>query len=414
MGRPNVTIKKLNGGLGRRAPNTDAVFGMVLSAPAITGTGNMANGTSYVFASIKDAMAIGINAAYDTANHILVYHHINRFFQRNPNATLYFMSAPQTAKLADMCDVTQNYAKKLLKDAGGKIKFIGVGRNPASGYTPTLSDGLDDDVLNAAPNAQATYDSEFTEFRYASFLIEGRSFNGSAAAAKDLRTLLAENVSVIIAADPAISGADAAYAGYAALGDVLGLISLAAVSQDPGELIQPFNLQQAGLGMFVTAGLSSNLAISSYNDADLDQLNDKGYIFPDMIAGLDGFFLSDSHTCSAIADNDYAYIEANRTIEKAIFLARTAILPKVKSRLKVDPASGQLDDDVRKSLEQTGVASLEPMQDDGDISGGIDFYIDPAQNILSSSNLNVEATFVPVAIGRQITISIGFSNPFKS
>ena len=414
MARPNVIINKLNGGLGRRAPNTDAIFGMVLSAPAITGTGNMANGTSYVFASIRDAMAIGITPDYDTTNHVLVYHHINRFFLRNPNATLYFMSAPQTAKLADMCDVTQNYAKKLLKDAAGKIKFVGVGRNPATGYTPTLSNGLDEDVLNAVPNAQAIYDSEFAEFRYASFLIEGRSFNGTAAAAQDLRTLTAENVSVTIAADPAISGANAAYAGYAALGDVLGLISLAAVSQDPGELNPAFNLQNAGLGMFVTAGLSSNLAISSYNDADLDQLNAKGYIFPDVIAGISGFYLSDSHTCSAISNNDYAYIEANRTIEKAIFLSRTALLPKVKSRLKVDPATGQLDDDVRKSLEQTGVASLEPMQDDGDLSGGIDFYIDPSQNILSTSNLNVQATFVPVAIGRQITISIGFSNPFKS
>ncbi|MEB0248514.1 DUF2586 family protein [Mucilaginibacter sp. 5B2] len=412
--RPNVTINKLNGSLGRRTPSRDAVFGLVLSAPEVAGDGNLKNGVTYPLASQKDAIAIGITAAYDTANTVLVYHHIDRFFTRNPNATLYLLTAPQTAKLADMANVANNYAKKLARDQQGKIKYIGIGRNPAAGYAPVLTDGLDADVLTAIANAQALYASEFNQFRYASFLIEGRSFNGTAAAAKDLRTLNAPNVSVTIVADPAISKANAAYAGYAALGDTLGLISLAAVSQDPGELDPAFNLQNTGLGLFTTAGLSSNLDINSYVDADLDQLNDKGYIFPDVISGLAGFYLSDSHTCSAIGNNDYAYIENNRTIEKAIFLARTAILPKVKSRLKVDPSTGQLQDDDRKALETTGKKALEQMEDEGDISGGIDCYVDPEQNVLATSNVNVEIAFTPLSIGRQIVISIGFSNPFKS
>lgn len=414
MARPNVRINKLNGRLGRRTPNTDAIFAMVLSSPEVTGGGNLKNGVGYPFASIKDAIAIGITEAFDTTNHVLVYHHINRFFIRNPNATLYFMTAPQTAALADMVNVANAYAKKLLRDQQGKIKFIGIGRNPAADYEPVLTDGLDADVVAAVANAQALYVSEFALYRYASFLIEGRSFNGTAASAKDLRTLAAPNVSVTIAADPAISAAHANYHGYAAIGDVLGLISLAAVSQDPGELDPAFNLQNTGLGLFTTAGLSSNLAMSAYNDADLDQLNDKGYIFPDVIAGFDGYYLSDSHTCSAIANNDYAYIESNRTIEKAITLARTAILPKVKARLKVDTATGFLEDDDRKAVETTGKKAIEQMQDDGDISGGIDCYVDPAQNVLATSSFNVELSFVPVSIGRQITISIGFSNPFKS
>jgi len=412
--RPNVTINKLNGKLGRRNPNTDAVFAMVLSAPEVAGDGNLKNGVSYALASQKDAIAIGVTAAYDTANTVLVYHHIDRFFTRNPNATLYFLTAPQTAALADMANVANAYAKKLLRDQQGKVKYVGIGRNPVAGYEPVLANGLDSDVVAAVANAQALYQSEFSQFRYASFLIEGRSFNGTAAAAKDLRTLTAPNVSVTIAADPAISNSNAAFAGYAALGDVLGLISLAAVSQDPGELDPAFNLQNTGLGLFTTAGLSSNQDINSYVDADLDQLNDKGYIFPDVISGLPGFYLSDSHTCSAIGNNDYAYIENNRTIEKAIFLARTAILPKVKSRLKVDPSTGQLEDDDRKALETTGKKALEKMQDDGDISGGIDCYVDPEQNVLATSNVNVEIAFTPLSIGRQIVISIGFSNPFKS
>jgi hypothetical protein len=416
MTRPNVTIRKTNGNLGRRAPNTDAVFGMVISAPIPgRGPGMMALGAVYPMVSVNDAINIGITAAYDTANSVLVYHHINRFFTRNPNASLFVLFAPQTAALTDMVDPAQAYAPTLLKSQNGAIKFIGIARNPTSDYVPTLTGGLDGDVLTAIPNAQALYTSEFAQFRYADFLIEGRSFNGTAAAATDLRgTMASPNVSCTIIADPAISNADPAYAGYAAMGDTLGLISLAAVSQDPGELNLAFNLQNVGLGMFVTAGLSSNQDINTYADADLDALNDKGYIFPDVTAGVTGFYISDSHTCSPIADNDYAYIENNRTIEKAIFLSRTAILPLVKARLKVDPSTGLLLPQVCKNIETTGNGALLPMFNDGDISGGIDTYMDPSQNVLSTSQLNIQISFIPVGIGRQITISIGFSNPLKT
>lgn len=412
MGRPNVIIIKTNGNLGRRNPNTDAVFGMVMSAPAVGST--MLNGVVYPLASINDAIALGITAAYDTTNHILAYHHINRFFIRNKNATLHIITAPQTATLAAMTDIAGVYAPVLLRSMKGAVKYVGVARNPVTTYAATLAGGLDGDVLTAVDNAQAVYDSEFAQFRYAGFLIEGRSFNGTASAATDLRTLENPNVSVVIAADPAISAGHAIYHGYAALGDTLGLISLAAVSQDAGELTPAFNLQNKGLGLFLTAGLSSNLDINSYADADLDMLNDKGYIFPDVTAGVDGYYLSDSHTCSAIADNDYAYIENNRTIEKMIFLARTAILPLVKSRLRVDPSTGLLLPQVCKSIETTGKRSLGGMVTDGDLSGGVDAYVDPNQNVLATSQLLIQISGIPVSIGRKITISIGFSNPLKT
>lgn len=410
--RPNVTITKRNGALGRRNPSTDAVCGFVTTGVAVVD--KLALGTVYPLKSIRDAAALGIDAAYDTTNTVLVYHPIERFFLRNPNGTLFLLVAAQTNTLTDLVDPTKEFAKKLLREQKGVVKYLGVTRNPAALYEPVLTTGLDADVLTAVPKAQTLYDEEFGAFRYASILIEGRSFNGTAAAAKDLRTMAAPNVSVTIAADPAISAKGTLQAGYAAVGDVLGLISKAAVSQNIGEFTNDFNLNDAGRELFVTAGLSSNLDINSYNDADLDALHEKGYIFPQAVAGLDGFYLNDSHTASALADNDYAYIENNRTIEKAIFLARQALLPRVKSRVKVDPDTGQLQDEDRKALEAIGVKALAGMETDGDISGGIDCFVDPDQDVLSTSVINVEISFTPVSIARQITVSIGFVNPFKS
>jgi len=41
-------------------------------------------------------------------------------------------------------------------------------------------------------------------------------------------------------------------------------------------------------------------------------------------------------------------------------------------------------------------------------------FVDPNQNVLTTSKLDVKLTFVPVAIGREITLKIGFNNPFKN
>lgn len=410
----NIKIIKRNGALGRRSPNQDGVCGLVTTGVAVVGVGKLTLNTVYPMRSIRDAVVIGITPEYDSINSVLVYHPIDRFFKANPSGTLNVLVAAQTNTLTDLVDPTKEFAKKLLREGKGSVKFLGVTRNPAVGYAPVLLTGLDSDVLNAVPKAQSLYNSEFDSFRYAGFLIEGRSFNGTAAAAKDLRTLEAPQVSVTIAADPAISTSMAIRNGYAAVGDVLGLISKAAVSQDIGELTPDFNMQDTGNGVFVTAGMSSNLNITEYSEPDLIALNEKGYIYPSFESGIAGFHLSDSHTASAIADNDYAYIENNRTIEKAIFLVRQALLPKVKGRVKVDPSTGFLADEDVKALEAIGSKALAGMENDDDISGGIDCYVNPEQDVLATSKLDVEISFIPVSIAREITVSIGFLNPFKS
>lgn len=67
-----------------------------------------------------------------------------------------------------------------------------------------------------------------------------------------------------------------------------------------------------------------------------------------------------------------------------------------------------------KDLETTTKVSLDPMVASGDISGGVDAYIDPAQNVLATSEFEVLLTFIPVAIGRRITLKVGFKNPLNT
>lgn len=414
MARSRIQSSRLVGGLGRRLPNLDGVCGFIMSGVAVVG-GIQLN-TVYELNAPSDLETLLVDANYDTTNKVLVYHHIERFFGRNRNGKAYLMLVAQTSTLTNMVDITvANSAKKMLAEKQGEIKFLVVARNPVTGYTPTLEDGLDADVFAAIPKAQELIDSEAQSYRLLdAVIIEGRSFNGTASAAENLRSLGAyEGVSVVIAADNDVSSAMAEYNGYAAVGDFAGLLSAAAISQHPGEPIEQFNLVNEARGWFVNPGLSSNQKITAYTDTDLGTLDTKGFIYAESIPLVQGIFFQDTHTLISI-DSDYAFIENNRVINKMIRLANSALSRKAKARYEVDSETGQIDPAVATGLEGIVVEAVSVMETDGDLSGdSTDAYLDVSKDILSGESIDIELTAIPIVIGREITLKVGFSNPFR-
>ncbi len=413
MARSKVSTRRLSGGLGRRLPNTDGVIGVISTGVAV-GSG-LTLGVIYPLNGIGDLEALGVDAAYDVTNTTLLHYHISEIFRINPSAEVHLMVLAQSTTLAAMVDVANtSNAKKLSKDLNGRIRILGVIRNPIVGYTPTLTTGLDADVLAAIPKAQALVDEEALAFRYLdTVVVEGRSYNGAASSAQDLRAITnveAPGVCVPIFADNDVSLINALYAGHAAVGTMLGLISKAAVSQDPAELTDDFNIVDVAAGKFVNVGLSSGAKVNTLSDSSLTTLDGKGYIFAEPVAGISGIFINDSHCCVG-ADDDYAYIENNRTINKAINLSRIALLPMVKSRLMANEDTGLLSESSCGLLEDTAKDSLDGMKKDQDLSGGVDAWVDPTTDVLAGDDIEVELTFIPRPIGREIKVAVGFSNP---
>lgn len=412
MARNNITSIRLNGRLGRKTINTDGKIGYIGTGVAVASKLDL--GAIYPLASINDAKALGIDQAYDTTNNVLLFHHLDALFHYNPNAQVDLMVLAQTITLADMVDVANvNYAKKLSKDSEGSVKLLLVNRNPATDYTPTLTTGLDGDVITAIEKAKALVTEEAGEHRDISVIIEGRSFNGTAASALDLRTKDTDGVSVVIAQDMDIADNHAIHAGYAAIGAFGGMISKAAVSQTCCEPQPEFNLLDKNKGYFLKPGLSSNLGVKSYDSASLNTLDTKGYIFAEGVPDVDGIYFNDTHTCT-LATSDYAFIEAKRTVDKMIRLTRSVIMPAVKRRFTVDEDTGFLDIHEKSNLEDTVVAAIEPMKTDGDLSSSADCFINHEINILSGDDIVVEVTAVPMAIGRSITIQVGLTNPYSA
>lgn len=416
--RPKLIVQKLNGGLGRRNPSADMVTGSVMNAVA---TSDMVLGNIYTLKNIQEVETLGITKDYDQTHKVLVYERLRRFFIHNPSITVHFMPVAQGVTLTQMVDKDNNYLARLLREKAGEIVQVSVALNPKEDYTPVIETGLDKDSIDAIYKAQVLSNTEWTKDRYTEIYIEGRSFSGTSEAALNLRTLLSEcpDISVVIGADFEVSSRGDFYKGYAAVEDFAAMVSKATVSQNAGEQVNDFNMTHVDENIFIVPGLSSGTRLGNYSDTDLDTLDGKGYIFFAPVFGLggvsstSGIFINDTHTCDKIT-SDYAYTENNRTIKKAIKLAKTALTPKVKGRLYVDENTGFMAPETVKDLETTTKVSLDPMVAAGDISGGVDAYINPEQNVLASSEFEVYLTFIPVAIGRRITLKVGFRNPLNT
>lgn len=426
-------INKLGGNLGGRSVNTDKTYGLIV--PGVAVAGKLALGDIIELLQPSDADAYGLTAAYDAANKVLIRYHIEEFFQYCPDGDLFVMLVPQGSKLKDICDHTalmapgsEDYSSgpgalvALMTDENTRreIKKVGVVLNPANGYVSVLENGLDKDVLDAIPTAQATADYLKTQFIYLdNVMIEGRELNGTIADMKDLRTLSAPNVSVVIAADPAIRALDAAYTKYAAVGTALGGLAIRKVSECLGSvaIVNPpdyakayeyFSISNPGAGKWLTAMLSSGQKFASLSAADQKSLTDKGYVYIGSFADYPGLYFNGSPTCIAQSD-DYSYIERNAVWDKAARYIRQALIPKIRAKYKKNPTTGYATATTIANWQKAVEKKLELMVNDDELSApGV--YIDPAQAPNQDTPLQVQVELVMDGILMEINVNLSLAN----
>ncbi|KIA93918.1 hypothetical protein OA93_20875 [Flavobacterium sp. KMS] len=433
----DVVINKLSGGLGRRNPEQDMVSGLLFDGAS---TAKLALDKIERLASLEDAEALGITADYDV-NGQSAHYQIQQFFRMNPSGDLYIMGTTATSYA--------NIAGKALdmqEKANGNIRQMAIISSTATGFRETEA---------AIAAAKTQTELAYTNFMPFEVILEGKGFDSKLATS--LVELNAENVSVVVAMDVEkafeqklfqkgtttaddklyalaaseklvavegslnvynVSTADGlkkengavlefifkdVYKNTAAVGLALGAISKAKVSENIA-WVEKFNLTGEG---FSKAGFIGGQEIKTLGT--LSELNEKRYIFAKTHTGLPGVYFNDSHTCT-LGTSDFAYVENNRTINKATRLLRTALLPKLASPVLVD-IDGKLPQSVSKNFEGLCRSALEGMVANQEVSA-FDVYVDPKQNILATSELKVKAEITPIGTARKIMVDLGFKNPF--
>ncbi|MPS74009.1 MAG: hypothetical protein E2590_12815 [Chryseobacterium sp.] len=385
-----VKFKRQNGGLARLVAGEDHISGLLIYGKADIDKSSIN--------APEELEEKGITLDSDPA---LMYH-VNEFYRQNPGAKLYFQCIEDSDGEYTEVKVLQNYA-------GGSIRQMGVINYKVDATDVSAMVANLDQVCKDLRDLNTPISLVCSMNMTASELIS----------LVDLHDLDAENVSVVIGQDAGGLGnyLSTENNSIGMVGSVLGVMSKAKVNESIG-WIEKFDLISTAYSKKLTndvqvsreldvLGFIDGSKLEDYTPLQIQSLIDKGYIFAIKETGQTGSYCNDSFTATDL-ESDYAYIENNRTTDKALRLVNKVLTPKIQSPAYVDPDTGYLDPSTVASLEALADDELDQMKRDGEISG-YSVYINPDQAVLRNSKLEVVIMIVPTGTLREITVKLGLT-----
>lgn len=383
------------GGLGRPLAGKDHVSGFL----GFTKNDDLPAGFSTtkrvkkVF-SLEEAIALGIVANSGVIEITEMYYAIKTAFEANKSVELYVAFHELTGTTTLSTDLSKII--EVQRYAQGEIRQIGV-LNPNIVFATAQ--------VTALQTACNTLEAEHKPIS----VIYSANFQVAVLAnLPDLRALSCKNVSVTIGADGGGLGLTIANTkGFhpSIVGLTIGVASLAKVNENIG-WVGRFDVSSNPNNEFDVPAFANGDLIRNTATGLIESLNTKGYIFLIKHIGTAGTYFNDSHT-AVTETSDYAYLENNRTIDKAVRSCRTYLLPSLNAPLYVNP-DGTLTEDTILSFRNNTARALEEMQRNGEISA-FEVTINPTQNVLSTSRIAINVKVVPVGVARNIEVNIGFA-----
>jgi hypothetical protein len=397
--------------VGQNVGGDSRQFGLIANGVAVTDKVQL--DTAYLLRRPSDAVAIGIDAAYDTAQSVNVYRHITEFYRRaGEGKKLWIMLLAQSVLPAAMT----TKAKELAVAADGMISDMAFAFNPVTitgegAYTETALNGMNADVYAGIAALQ-----EFAEWTDDNdmplhTILECRGIVDSVATLTDMRALTAQKVTLVI-------GQDYNYANtlwtlgkkFADVGTFLGVIAGAAWNRNPGE-VQTNNLTNAARGSWLVGGLSNHTAYAAYY-SEIETLNDKGYVFGIRYQGLTGYWWNDGHVCAPVTIDTDGNINQHtlyysHTMDQCKRALRIAYLPEVKKPVVLD--GGLLPASMVDYYNAVGDAVFERLSGLQLISEGRT-YTDPASDLITDKILTISFVVVPTGCVNEIVGTINLKN----
>lgn len=396
MSLNDVEIQKLTGGLGRRSPSNDMISGFIVTGVAVVGGAQLDE--VYKIVSVQEAIDLGLDSAYDNTNEILVYEHIKEFFRMNPDGELWFILKDLATEYADLVpeiQTLQDEAKGVINQFG--IAWYGTSVTPINEQT-------------TAGAIQTLLDTLFANHMPTFCILESKALDPSSP--NDPSAYNAPNVHIFGGQNWTLGQTDFSgstpWETYSAVGTALGHLSRLPVNAKTS-WVERGNVAGDNL---VVPGINGT-KVKDIPQGQLDTLDDNHYGFFRTHVGRAGIYFNDSLTSVASTD-DYSTIENVRVFNKAARIARESLLPDLDSPVNVDPDSGQLPTIVVASFQNKVNKNLEEVMVRNNEVSSAEFFIDPAQNILSTSQLVGKLEIVPTGSASKIIVQIGFKNPFNA
>ena len=321
----------------------------------------------------------------------LYYYHISEYFRMQPKGILFvgFFAIPASYSFQEIATI-QNFSN-------GTIRQVGLLKDAASSFAVgdlTMIDTVCKSLEDQHKPISALYAADLSAMGDISLL-------------PDLNLLTANKVSAVIGQDGGGVGSDlflASGKSITNLGTLLGTVALSKVSESVAWVGQ-FNISNGKECEVLSFANGQLFSGTSVTDGLLQSLDNKRYIFLRKYVGASGSFFNGGHAAVSVS-SDYAYIENNRTIDKAIRGIYASLLPSLNSPLRL-AADGSLRDTTTAYLESQAGINLDQMVRDGELSAH-NVVINPAQNVLTTSQIIIAVTLVINGVARQILVPIGF------
>ncbi|ROI10099.1 hypothetical protein EGI11_03275 [Chryseobacterium sp. H3056] len=384
MGLPKILFNIATTGLGLLSANIQKTPGLVITG--VTVATKITLGQSVQVFSLQDAADKGITAAENP----FAYKHVQAFYNYAGNgAELWLMLVSDATSMENMADKTMNYAKKLLGDANGRIRILGIVKESLG--SEVIADGLDADVDKAAIKAQDLAEEAELNYFPIRVLISANSFNGTPAALKDYKTTAHNKVSLLI------SNTDGAK--DASIGLALGRLASTPVQRNIGR-VKDGPVED-------TAAFFTNGATAQSLSSAWDSIHDKGFIILRNFAGRSGFYFSDDPTLTAVSD-DFRSLANGFVMDKALMIAYSSLIENLGDEVLVTD-EGTIHPAIIKSWQNEVETQLQGlMVANGELSNAR-VYINERQDVLTTGNMTVAIQLLPVGYAKYITVDIGFT-----
>lgn len=385
----NLTITRQNGNVPKSLAGEDHISGFIayLTSTEIPEAFKIEH--VQAVSTIDTAEAAGITADAESWSVRVLHYHLSEMFRVNPGISLYLgiFAKPETYNFTEIKTV-QNYSS-------GRIRQMAI-------WAGDVALAADDLVKIQGVADALDEENAPLSVLYAPKVADVTKLPADVAGGNKCR------VSVVIAQAGSGDGADL-YAddsnktvktSVSAIGIVLGLLSAAAVHQSIGWV------KNFPTGVNVPAFGDGKL-LRDLDKAVIEQLDSERYIFFRTYPGISDSYVNDSHTMDD-ATSDYAMIESVRTMDKAVRGIRTYLIPELGGNIYIDADTGKMQSYSVTHLQTTAGKALEDMEKAGELSGYA-VEIDPEQDILSTSEVEVVIKQVAVGVMRKIKVKIGFA-----
>ncbi len=388
----SVSINLSNGQLGAVLQTNDGITGLITTG---TTEGAYTVGDTILITGLADFMGHGITIA----GNAFAYKQVKEFYdEAGAGSKLYLMLVPVTMKVNQIADKTNaNGAEKLLLFANGQIKVLGILTDDNAVYlggSPVvITNGLNADVSTAVTNMAALALDRFQAQQPFRCIIGGTSYTGVATALTDVTSGTSNNRTSVLIGD-SVSGE------AVCMGLLLGRIAVIPVQRKISRVrTGALTNQSAYVGVLSATAIGANLSV----------IASKGYITFITYPNISGYYFSGDDTCSSV-DDDYHFLARGRVIDKAHLLTYATFVQEIDDEVLVN-TDGTLDAGFCKWLGRQIENQINNTMTANKEISNVACYIDPMQNIISTSQLNIVLKITPVGYASDIEIILGFTNP---